>query len=112
MNWTFNFFDLDPILVPISTLEPLLDLNQIPESVLVPVYFTPKPKSTISMNHISLLDQSVGQYNSEMIYHDWAFDRDTFQDRILRDPIHFGGYKTFNMIMVKGEFLRTTHLLD
>jgi len=38
-------FGLDTIFEPILTSEPLLDLSQIPESVLVPV--PPEPKSII-----------------------------------------------------------------
>ena len=47
-----------------------------------------------------------------MIYKDWTFDRDNFHDRFLYNPIQFGGYKTFNGIEVKGEFLRTPNSLD
>jgi len=39
------------------------------------------------------------------MYQDWAFNCDNFHDRILHDPIQFGGYNTFNWIEIKGEFL-------
>ena len=51
-----QLFYLDPTLDPISTLEPLLDLNQFPKSILVPLPFNPELKSTISPNHIQLLN--------------------------------------------------------
>jgi len=105
-------FNLDPILESNLSLKLLLDLSNIPESVLVPVPFILEPKLTPSPNHISLLDQDIGQYKSKMIYRDWAFDLDKCQDTILYDPIQFGSYKTFNGIEVKGEFLRTSHSLD
>ena len=45
----FQLLDLDPILEPILTLEPLLDLSYLPESVLVPVL--PESKSIILSFH-------------------------------------------------------------
>ena len=65
-----KFFDLEPTLEPNTTLEHQLDLNQLPESALVPVPFTFEPKLTISTNHIPLLVQDAGQYNSKVIYQD------------------------------------------
>jgi len=44
----FQFLDLDLILEPILTPGLLLNLSQIPESVLIPEPLTPEPKSTIS----------------------------------------------------------------
>ena len=73
IEYEHQFFDLDAILEPNPTIEPRLDLNQLLESVLVPVPFTLEPKSIISLNHIPLLDQGVGKYNSEIIYQDWTF---------------------------------------
>jgi len=49
-------FNLDPILETNLSLKLLLDLSNIPESVLVPVAFILEPKSTISTIHISLSD--------------------------------------------------------
>jgi len=43
-----QFFDLDPTLKSNLTVEPKLDLHQLPESVLVPLPFTFEPKSTMS----------------------------------------------------------------
>jgi len=45
-----QLFDLDQSLEPNQTLEPQLDLNQLHESILVPVPFILKTKSTISTN--------------------------------------------------------------
>jgi len=63
-------FDLDPTLELKSTLEPRLDLNQLPESVLVLVHFILQPKSTISTNLILLLDQDIRHYDFKMIFQD------------------------------------------
>ena len=65
-----QFFDLDPIFEPISTLivDSRLDLSQIPESVSV---FVPVPfesKSIISQNHTLLLDKNVEENDSVMIF--------------------------------------------
>ena len=79
---------------------------------MVPISFTLRPKSTISLNRIPLLDKDAGQYNFEMICQEWASDQDKYHDRILHDPIQFGSYNTLNGIEVKWEFLRTSHLLD
>ena len=56
-----QFFGLDPIFEPISTLivDSRLDLSQIPESISV---FTPVPfefKSIIFQKHTSLLNKNV-----------------------------------------------------
>jgi len=52
-----QFFNLDLTLEPKPTLETKLDLSHIPESMLVLVPFIPKIKSSISQNHILLLDE-------------------------------------------------------
>jgi len=105
-------FNLDPTLEPNLILESRLDLNQLPDSILVLVSFTLEFKSIISSNHISLSDQGVEQYNSEMVYQDWSFNRDECHDRILHDPIQFGGYNNVNRLEVKGGFLRLPYSLD
>jgi len=65
-----QFFDLDLIFEPISTLffESRLDLSQILESlsIFVPILF--ESKSIISQNHISLLDKGVEQNNSVIFF--------------------------------------------
>ena len=60
-----KFFDLDSTREPKSTLEPKVD---IPELVLVPELFISKTKSSISQNHILLLDQGIDQNDSVMIF--------------------------------------------
>jgi len=94
------------------TLELKLDLNQFHESVLVLKSFIFEPKSTISPNHISLLDQSAKQSNSEMIYQDWSYNQDDFHVRILHDAIQIGDYNNINKLEVKSEFLWTPYSLN
>ena len=50
-----KFYDLDQTHEPTPTLEPKLDLSFISESFIV------EPKSSISQNHITLLDQNLDQ---------------------------------------------------
>ena len=80
-----QFYDLDHTHEPTSTLESKLDLSFIPESVSVPIPFIVEPKSSISQNHIPLLDQGLDQYDSVMISQDWSYNRDKFHARILHD---------------------------
>ena len=66
----YQFFSLDPVFEPISTLivDSRLDLSQIPESVSI---FVPDPyesKSIIFQNHTSLLDKDVGENDSVIIF--------------------------------------------
>ena len=63
-------FDLDPILKSISTPKPVLDLNQIPESVLISELLTLEPKSILLPYHIQLLDKDMQQYVFDMIFQD------------------------------------------
>ena len=51
-----KLYDLDQTHKPTPTLEPKLDLSFIPQSVSVPISFIVEPKSSISQNHILLLD--------------------------------------------------------
>ena len=64
-EFEFQLFDLDTTLEPNPTLEPKLDFS---ESVLVPEPFILEPKSTISSNHILLLDQGIDHNDYEMIF--------------------------------------------
>ena len=61
----FQLLDLDPLSEPISTPEPLLDLSQIPESVVVHVL--PKSKSIIPSFHTPFWDKGVDKFDSEII---------------------------------------------
>ena len=45
----FHFFDLDPTIKPITTLEPTLDFLEL---VMVPKPITLEPESTIPPSHI------------------------------------------------------------
>ena len=51
--------------------------------------------------------------DSEMIFQDWSYNWDDYNDRILHDLIQFRNYKNVNMKeVIKGEFLETPHYLD
>ena len=77
-EWEFQFFGLDPIFEPNPTLEFKFDLIHIPESVLVPEYFTLEPKSTILPSHILLLDQGMTKMTPR-----WYFKIDHITEMIL-----------------------------
>jgi len=90
----------------------LKDLSHIPESVLVPKPFILEPKSTISSNHILLLDR-IDHNDSKMIFQDWSYNRDDFNIRIFHDPIQFGDNKNINLKeVIKSGFFDTPHYLD
>ena len=63
-----QFFSLNPIIEPISTLtfESQLDLSQILELVFVPAPF--EPKIIIFHNHTSLVDKGVEQNDLKIIF--------------------------------------------
>ena len=95
------------------TLEPKLDLSFILESVSVPIPFIIEPKSSISQNHIPLLDQDLDQYDSVMISQDWHITGKKFHARILHDPIHIGEYKNVKKKeVIKGGFHENSQYLD
>ena len=60
----FHFSDLDPTIEQIPTPEPTLDF----ELVMVPEQITLESKSSISQNHILLLDISIDHNDSVMIF--------------------------------------------
>jgi len=108
-----QFYDLDQTHEPTPTLEIKLDFSFIFESILVPIPFIVKPKSSILQNHISLLDQGLDQYDSMMISQDWSYNRKKFYIRILHDPIHIGEYKNVNKkAVIKGGFHENSQYLD
>ena len=78
---------MDSIHKPKSTLKPKFDFSDL---VLILEPFILEPKSSISQNHILLLDQGIGHNNYEMIFQDWSYKGKHFHDRILHDPIHMG----------------------
>jgi len=61
----FQFLDLDPILEPIWTPEPLFDLSQIPESILVHILL--ESKSIIPSFHTLFWNKGVNKIDSEII---------------------------------------------
>ena len=104
---------MEPTLEQKPSLESKLDLSHIFEFVLVPESFILKPKSTISSNHVLLLDQSIDHNDFEMIFQDRPYNQDNFNVRILHDSNHVGGWKNVNRKeVIKGEFLETPHFLD
>ena len=105
-----KFFDLDPTLKPNSTLEPKLDFL---ESVLVSKPIILEPKSITSSSHILLLDQGIHNYDSEIIFQDWSYNRDSFNIRIFHDPIHFGNNNNVDKKeVIKVGFLDNLQYLD
>jgi len=68
----FQFLDLDPILEPSPTPEPLLDLSFFHESVFVPAPIL--SKSIIPSFHTPFWDKEVETINSEIYYEIWKFD--------------------------------------
>jgi len=80
---------------------------------MVPELFISKPKSSISQNHIQLLDQGIDHNDSVMIFQDWSCKGNNFNDRILYDPIHIGDCKYVNRKEVnKGGFREPPHYLN
>ena len=89
----FKFFDLEPIIEPKPTREHKFDFFKL---VLVHELFILNPKLTILLSHILLLDRVIDHNDSEMIFKDWSYNRDNFQDRIVHDPIKSKGGDTVN----------------
>ena len=105
-----QFFGLDPIFEPISTLanESWLDLSQIPESVsiFVPVLFV--SKSIICQNHTSLLDKNVEEHDSVIIFENWKLDGDNFLNKTIQSIILLLG----RIREITGGFLQDPRYLD
>ena len=68
----FQLLDLDTLLEPSSTPEPLLDLSFFPESVFVPILLT--SKSIIPSFHTPFWDKAVDTIDFEYNYEIWKFD--------------------------------------
>jgi len=94
---------LDPIPELILTPEPLLDLNQIPESVVVHVL--PESKSIILSFHTPFWDKGVNKIDSEIICKMWKLDGVKFLIKIIHIYIILAGC----IIDVSSGFLRTLH---
>jgi len=106
----YQFFGLDPVFEPISTLivDSRLDLSQLPESVSV---FVPDPlesKSIIFQNHTSLLDKNVDKNDSVIIFENLKLDGDNFFNKTIQSIIHFWGH----IRGVIGGFLQDPQYLD
>ena len=104
-----QFFGLDPIFEPISTLivDSRLNLSQIPESVSV---FTPVPfesKSIIFQNHTSLLDEDVEENDLVFIFENWKLDVDKFLNKTIHSIILLLGH----IRKVIGGFLQDSRYL-
>ena len=102
----FQLLDLDLISEPISTLEPLLDLSHLPESVLVPVL--PESKSIILSFHTPFWDEVVDKFDSEISYEIWKLDGVKYLIKILHGFIFLVGY----IKDISGGFLRTQSKVD
>ena len=96
----FQLLDLDPLPEPVSTLEPLLDLSQIPKSVVILVL--PMSKSIIPSFHTPFWDKGIDNNDSEIILRIWKLDGVKFIIKIINIYI---------ILEVFGRFLRTPHKL-
>ena len=109
----FQLFDLDTLLEPSSTPEPLLDLSFFPESVFVPEPIILESKSTILPSHILLLDIGIDHDDTVMIFQDWSCKGSKFHERIFHDLIHTGDCKYVNRKEVnKGSSREILYYLD
>ena len=105
-----KFSDLDSTLELKLTLELKVDFLEL---VLVPKLFISESKSSISQNHILLLDQGSDHNDSVIIFQDWSCKRNNFHDRILHDPIHVGDCQYVNRKEInKGGFHEPPYYFD
>ena len=102
----FQLLDLDPLLEPSPTPEPLLDLSFFPESVLVPVLMT--SKSIIPSFHTPFWDKTVDKFDSEISYGIWKLDGVKYLIKILNEHIFLVGY----IGVISGGFLRISQKVD
>ena len=109
-EYELKFFDLELTLEPKLTLKPKLNFLEL---VLVIEPIILNSKSITSSSHILLLVQGVNNYDSEMIFQDWSYNRDSFNIKVLHDPIHLWNYKNVNKKeVIKGRFLDNPQTLD
>jgi len=109
-EYELKFFDLEPTIEPKLTLESKLDFLKL---VLIPEPIILEPKSITSSIRILLLNQGVDYYDSEIIFQDWSYNRDSFIVRVLHDPIHLRDCKNVNKKeVIKGGFLYNPQDLD
>ena len=102
----FQLLDLDTLIEPSSTPEPLLDLSFFPESVFVP------RTSDVQVNHSifshSILGQGDWKIDSEINYKIWKLDGVKFLIKNVHIYIILVGY----VKEISGGFLRTPRKFD
>ena len=102
----YQLLDLDPLPEPILTPEPLLDISQISESVLVPAL--PESKPIILSFHTPFWDKGLDKFDSEIILKSQKLDRVKFFIKI----IHIYIILVCCILEISGGFLRTPRKLD
>ena len=101
---------MDSTLEPKLTLEPKVDFFEL-ILILEPIIL--EPKSTISPNHILLLDIGIDHDDSVMIFQDWSCKGNMFHDGIFHKPIHIGDYNYVNRKEVNEDgFRESPHYFD
>ena len=102
-KYDLKFFDLQLTPEPHPTLELKFDF---PEPVLVPNPIILEPKSITSLSQMLLLDQGVDNDDPEMVFQDWSSNQDSFNVRVLHDPIHLeDNNNVHKKEVIKGGFL-------
>ena len=102
-KYELKFFDLEPTFEPNPTLEPKFNFSEL---VLVPNPILLKLKSITSSSQILLLDQGVNNDDPEMVFQDWSCNQDSFNVRVVHDPIHSGdNNNVLQKEVIKGGFL-------
>ena len=102
-KYELKFFDLEPTLESNPTLEPKFDFFEL---VLVPEPISFQPKSITSLSKILLLDQDVDSDGTKMVFQAWSYNRDSFNVRVMHDPIHLGdNNNAHRKEVIKGELL-------
>ena len=76
-----HFLDLDPLPEPISTPEPLLDLSNFSELILVPIF--PESKSIIPSFHTPFWNKGVDKIDFEINLKIWKLDGVKFIIKII-----------------------------
>jgi len=103
MDHELKFFDLELIFEPNPTLKPKFDF---PKLVLVPNPIILKPKPITSLGQILLLDQGVDNDDPETVFQDWSYNHDSFNVRVVHDPIPLGDNNNVHKKeVIKGGFL-------
>ena len=89
--WIMNMKLSSLIWNPLLNQTWLSNLNLIFfEPVLIPNPIILEHKSIISLSQILLLDQGVDNDDLEMVFQDWSYNQDSFNVRVVHDPVHLG----------------------